>query len=134
MKYQDKIANLQEENKQLKEDLRVSQSNEETYELEMQEITKILGLDEDTLFDDVKDYAKQLKEQLENKIDLYEDTISYQLGFDKGKEYLQQRIDKAIEYFKYQLDNLDFYEDTKAKMLCAMGITLLQEGDKENER
>lgn len=38
---------------------------------------------------------------------------------------------KAIEYFKYQLDNLNFYEDTKAKMLCAMGITLLQEGDKE---
>ena len=41
---------------------------------------------------------KQLKEQLENDIDRYEDTISYQLGFDKGKEYMQQRIDKAIEY------------------------------------
>lgn len=41
-------------------------------------------------------------------------------------------IRKAIEYFKYQLENLDFYEDTKAKMLCAMGITLLQNGsDKE---
>lgn len=43
---------------------------------------------------------KQLKEELENDIDRYEDTISYQLGFDKGKEYLQQRIDKAIEYIK----------------------------------
>lgn len=58
------ITNLQQKNKQLKEDLRVSQSNEETYELEMQEITKILGLDEHTLFDDVKDYAKQLKEKI----------------------------------------------------------------------
>ena len=41
---------------------------------------------------------KELKEQLENKIDLYEDTISYQLGFDKGKEYLQQRIDNVNKY------------------------------------
>ena len=40
---------------------------------------------------------KQLKEKLENDIDRYEDTISYQLGFDKGKEYMQQRIDKANE-------------------------------------
>ena len=41
-KFKDYIINLQQENKQLKEDLRVSQSNEETYSLEMQEITKIL--------------------------------------------------------------------------------------------
>ena len=46
---------------------------------------------------------QKLKEQLENKIDLYEDTISYQLGFDKGQEQLQQRIDIAIEYInKYE--------------------------------
>lgn len=62
------IHKLQQENEQLKEDLRVSQSNEETYCLEMQEITKILGLDEHTLFDDVKDYAKQLKEELKKYI------------------------------------------------------------------
>lgn len=43
---------------------------------------------------------KKLKEELENDIDRYEDTISYQLGFDKGKEYLQQRIDKTIENIK----------------------------------
>lgn len=41
---------------------------------------------------------EQLKEELENNIDRYEDTISYQLGFDKGKDYIQQRIDKAINY------------------------------------
>lgn len=51
------------------------------------------------------------------------------------KPYIEQqkRIDKAIEYFKYQLENLDFYEDTKARMLCAMGITLLQNGSDDNE-
>ena len=49
---------------------------------------------------------------------------------DENYDY-KSRIDKAIEYFKYQLENLDFYEDTKAKMLCAMGITLLQNGGEE---
>jgi hypothetical protein len=44
--------------------------------------------------------VEELKEQLENDIDRYEDTISYQLGFDKGKEYMQHKIDKAIEYIK----------------------------------
>ena len=41
---------------------------------------------------------ENLKEQLENDIDRYEDAISYQFGFDKGKEYIQQRIDKATNY------------------------------------
>ena len=90
------ITNLQEK-------LKVSQTNEETYRLEMQDITKILGLDEHTTFDEVKEYATNL----------------------------QERNEKAIEYFKYQLEQLDFYEDTKAKMLCAMGIVILQGEDKD---
>ena len=48
---------------------------------------------------------KQLKEQLENKIDLYEDTISYQLGFDKGEEFYQEKLDIALEDNK-QLENI----------------------------
>lgn len=51
-----------EENKQLKEQLLVSQTNEETFRLEMEDITRALGLDEDTLFDDVKVYARSLKD------------------------------------------------------------------------
>lgn len=71
----------------------------------------------------------RLKEQLENDIDRYEDTISYQLGFDKGKEQLQQenkqlkeKIDillednnqleeiriKAIEYIKLNIRDIDY--------------------------
>ena len=46
----------------------------------------------DLEFEELLQENKQLKEQLENKIDLYEDTISYQLGFNKGKEYLKQEI------------------------------------------
>lgn len=44
----------------------------------------------------------------------------------KRYEDCKSCCEKASEYFKYQLENLDFYEDTKARMLCAMGITLLQ--------
>ena len=59
------IENLQQENKQLKEQLLVTKTNEETFRLEMKDITQTLGLDEDTIFDDVKTYARSLKE---NKI------------------------------------------------------------------
>ena len=59
------IENLQQENKQLKEQLLVTKTNEETFRLEMEDITQTIGLDEDTIFDDVKTYARSLKE---NKI------------------------------------------------------------------
>lgn len=61
----------------------------------------------------------QLKEELENDIYRYEDTISYQLGFDKGKEYLQQRIDKAIEYIKNNslyYENYDYNEEDELEL------------------
>lgn len=56
------IKNLQQENKQLQEQLLVTQDNEETFRLEMEDITQTLGLDEDALFDDVKAYARSLKD------------------------------------------------------------------------
>lgn len=56
------IEQLQQENKQLKEQLLVTQTNEETFRLEMKDITQTLGLDEDTLFDDVKVYVRSLKD------------------------------------------------------------------------
>ena len=60
--HNDCIEHLQEENKQLKEQLLATQTNEETFRLEMADITKTLGLDEDTIFDDVKEYARNLKD------------------------------------------------------------------------
>ena len=59
------IELLEKENKQLKEQLLVIQTNEETFRLEMEDITKTLGLAEDTLFDDVKAYTRSLKEKLD---------------------------------------------------------------------
>ena len=61
---------LQQENARLKEQLLVAQTNEETFRLEMEDITKTLGLDEDTLFDDVKAYARSLKDNW-NKLEEY---------------------------------------------------------------
>ena len=56
------IERLEQENQQLKEQLLVAQTNEETFRLEMEEVTKTLGLDEDTIFDDVKAYVRSLKD------------------------------------------------------------------------
>lgn len=58
-----KYIELKEENKKLKDQLLVVQTNEETFRLEMKDITQTLGLDEDTIFDDVKSYVRSLKEK-----------------------------------------------------------------------
>lgn len=72
---QKQIDELRQENKQLKEQLSVVQTNEETFRLEMEDITQILGLDEDTLFDDVKVCVKNLKN-----------------NWNKLKEYISKNI------------------------------------------
>ena len=72
---------------------------------------------------------KWIKEKRKNK-SIYNMTKLELIANLKEK---QKIIDEAMEYFKYHLDNLDFYKEPKAKMLCTMGIILLQEGDKENE-
>ena len=72
-KIKNKFDELRNENKQLKEQLLVAQTNEGTFRLEMEDITETLGLDENTLFDDVKVYARGLKE-----------------NWDKLKEYIRK--------------------------------------------
>ena len=67
---------LLKENKQLKQQLLIAQTNEETFRLEMEDITKTLGLDENTLFDDVKVCVKNLKD-----------------NWNKLKEYTQEKYD-----------------------------------------
>ena len=80
---------------------------------------------------DLQQENKQLKEELENDIDRYEDTISYQLGFDKGKEYLQQIIDNAKEYIKNILKWVRLQKDWETEKILLNLLILL--GDKENE-
>ena len=86
-KIRDYIINLQQENKQLKEQLLAAQTNEETFRLEMEDITKILGLDENTLFDDVKEYVRSLKDNWNKlKEDLIND-INY--WHEQEKEWIK---------------------------------------------
>lgn len=82
------IENLQQENKQLQEQLLVSQTNEETFRLEMEDITQTLGLDEDTLFDDVKAYARSLKDnwnKLKEWVDKYYDYYTNKKDYIGGR-------------------------------------------------
>lgn len=87
-----------EENKRLKEQLLVAQTNEETFRLEMEDITQTLGLDEDTLFDDVKAYARCLKD-----------------NWNKLKEW----VDKCYDYYTTEKDYIGgrlCFTDMKNKM------------------
>ena len=109
-KIRDYIINLQQENKQLKEQLLVTQTNEETFRLEMEDITRILGLDEDIIFEDVKTYARSLKE---NKIlrenaehnDKVVDKVNWE-NMSLKKE--NQELKKQLEENK---DKINWYEN-----------------------
>lgn len=81
------IVKLQQENKQLKEQLSVAQTNEETFRLEMKDITKTLGLDENTLFDDVKIYARSLKDNWNKLREYIKETKLKEFEKDYGKRY-----------------------------------------------
>ena len=59
----------------------------------------------------------RLKEQLENDIDRYEDTISYQLGFDKGKEQLQQENKHLKEQLEILLEDNNQLEEIRIKAI-----------------
>lgn len=87
---------LKKENKQLKEQLLVTQTNEETFRLEMKDITQTLGLDEDTIFDDVKAYVRilkdnwnELKEYIRKNI-IYDDVGMKILDPSPLEDYMQE--------------------------------------------
>ena len=91
------IENLEQENKQLKEQLLVTQDNEETFRLEMEDITQTLGLDENALFDDVKAYAGSLKDNWNTlKEWLYEEHYLYVPEIARNSTY-QAVLDKMQE-------------------------------------
>lgn len=100
------IGQLEQENKQLKEQLVVTQDNEETFRLEMEDITQTLGLDEDALFDDVKAYAGSLKD-----------------NWNKLKEYIKQE------------PTLYFYNDKLPfEVIIAKIINKMQELEKGSDK
>lgn len=56
----------------LNKELEIAKDNEETYRLEMLDITKRLGLKEDTMFDEVKDKAERLHSIIKEAIEYIE--------------------------------------------------------------
>lgn len=82
-----KVEELKRENQQLKEQLLVAQTNEETFRLEMEDITKTLGLDEDTLFDDVKAYVRSLKDNWNKLKEYIKETKLKEFETSFGKRY-----------------------------------------------
>ena len=76
---------------------------------------------------------KKLQEK-NDEIERLNNDIKVLLKENENKEKVIKAQDNIIkevrEYIEYQLENLDFEEDTKAKMLCAMVLVLL---DKEKE-
>ena len=55
---------------------------------------------------------KQLKEELENDIDRYEDTISYQLGYDNAKAFYEKILTELERALK---DHKEIKEKTNTK-------------------
>lgn len=113
-KIKNKFDELRNENKQLKEQLLVAQTNKETFRLEMEDITETLGLDENTLFDDVKVYARSLKE-----------------NWDKLKEYIRKT---KLNEFEKSYDKRYSKTFTQAEVIvCNIIINHMQkleEGEK----
>ena len=104
-KMQKCIDELLQENKKLKEQLLVVQTNEETFRLEMEDITQTLGLDEDTIFDDVKAYARSLKDDW-NKLKAINKEYE-RLNKKNGRGFKitnvqEYNIDELLSYKKYK--------------------------------
>ena len=76
-----------------------------------------------------KEIVKRLKDSLDYEFDLsYKDRmelLSYIEQLKKQKKELKN-------YLQYQIENLDFYEDTKAMVLCTMALVMLEGDNNEN--
>lgn len=139
------IYDLQQENQQLKEQLLVTQTNEETFRLEMEDITRALGLAEDTLFDDVKAYARSLKENIACnwKDSCLENAGKIEILENQQKEFIEY-MNKTIEELQcddvddeemkgYLIQRIDTFKEilSKYKEIIGSDINVGSKGDKE---
>ena len=108
------IEIVQQENKELKEQLLVTKTNEETFRLEMEDITRALGLAEDTLFDDVKAYARSLKENIACN---WKDSCLENAGKIEILENQQKKFIKYLEDYLNLFDNMNIDEQISYDMI-----------------
>lgn len=130
----DLIINLQEK-------LKVSQTNEETYRLEMQDITKILGLDEHTTFDEVKEYATNLQEEKDDAIQClkyYEETHFIKPAINNTKLTMELANAYMVDINNLQQENkelkkkITFNEKSRRKMQQSL-MEQIEQLKEENE-
>lgn len=106
---------LKKENKQLKEQLLVTQTNEETFRLEMEDITKTLELDENALFDDVKVYARSLKDNWIKLKEYIRETKFKEFEKSYGKRYGKTFTQAEIIVCNMILDKMQELEGSNNK-------------------
>ena len=78
--------------------------------------------------EETKKCLKEANEEIERLNKERETDIKYNKYLQKELAKANSIIKEVREYIEYQLENLDFEEDAKAKMLGAMVLVLL---DKE---
>lgn len=91
----DLIDDLQQENKQLKEEKPYLYTNTAWEDILEYQGKSYIELDR----------FKKLQQELENDIDRYEDTISYQLGYDSAKAFYEKILTELEEYCKSWKEN-----------------------------
>lgn len=77
------------------------------------------------------DYITNLQEELKKKNDGIKAFCDDLCETTEQLEDYKSRCEEAIEYLEYQISQLDFEKDTKAKMLGAMVLVLLKGSNKE---
>ena len=88
-----------------------------------------LSLDEISLLEEMKSNCLKKGQYIDDKAKDKFKMLCHLEDFSIAYYELLEVIKEVREYIEYQLENLDFEEDTKAKMLGAMVLVLL---DKEN--
>lgn len=103
----------------LNKELEIAKSNEETYRLEMLDITKRLGLKEDTMFDEVKDKAERLNNIIK-ELDKQNGELGAELSLTTDKYekklFIKENIIKEVrEYIEERIkenENINYIEMT----------------------
>ena len=115
--------NLRLENQELKKQLEISESNEETYYLELRQIGECLGLNKECTVEDIYQKINELKKQLEemdsklfftkNELEMRQKSIDNKLR--QQKEFIEW-LENYIEWLENYIDALIQQKETVAEL------------------
>lgn len=78
----------------------------------------------------ILNYITNLQQENQDIKDTLQDKLDYIGHLKELCDKYEEKRKNIIEYLNYQLSQLDFCEDTKARMLCSMVIVMLEEDGK----